>query len=143
MQIPLQVVGLDMRKATLDVCYQVQSQLVQLDVANTPAGFRQLVRRCGTQCLYILEATGPYHLAAATYLVAAGAEVAVVNPLVVRRFIQMHLGKGKSDRKDAQWLPVFRPAAARGTLAAAARRVGGMPPTGAGLGIAHPPANQE
>jgi transposase len=30
--------------------------------------------------------------------------VAVVNPLVVRRFIQMHLGKGKSDRKEAQWL---------------------------------------
>ena len=30
--------------------------------------------------------------------------MAVLNPLVVRRFIQMHLGKGKSDRKDAQWL---------------------------------------
>lgn len=26
------------------------------------------------------------------------------NPLGVWRFIQMHLGKGKSDRKDAQWL---------------------------------------
>jgi transposase len=30
--------------------------------------------------------------------------VSVLNPLVIKRFIQMHLGKGKSDRKDAQWL---------------------------------------
>ena len=35
---------------------------------------------------------------------AAGAQVAMLNPLVVKRFIQMHLGKGKSYRKDAQWL---------------------------------------
>ena len=30
--------------------------------------------------------------------------MAVLNPLVIKRFIQMHLSKGKSDRKDAQWL---------------------------------------
>lgn len=47
---------------------------------------------------------GTYYLAVAYHLVAAGAQVAVLNPLVVKRFIQMHLGKGKSDRKDAQWL---------------------------------------
>jgi transposase len=28
----------------------------------------------------------------------------VLNPLVIKRFIQMHLSKGKSDRKNAQWL---------------------------------------
>jgi transposase len=33
-----------------------------------------------------------------------GGQVALVNPLVIKRFIQMHLGKGKTDRKDAQWL---------------------------------------
>lgn len=51
-----------------------------------------------------MEATGSYYLALAYHLVEQGAQVAVVNPLVIRRFIQMHLGKGKSDRKDAQWL---------------------------------------
>lgn len=30
--------------------------------------------------------------------------MAVLNSLVVQRFIQMRLGQGKSDRKDAQWL---------------------------------------
>jgi transposase len=27
-----------------------------------------------------------------------------VNPLIIKRYIQMHLGKGKSDKKDAQWI---------------------------------------
>ncbi len=75
-----------------------------MEVANTPTGFRQLVRYGGTTSLYVLEATGPYYLAVSYHLVAAGAQVAVLNPLVVKRFIQMYLGKGKSDRKDAQWL---------------------------------------
>jgi transposase len=62
----------------------------------------------------VLEATGTYYLAVAYHLVAAGAEVAVRNPVgvrrfVVRRFIQLHLGKGKSDRKDAPWRLRFGP----------------------------------
>jgi transposase len=27
-----------------------------------------------------------------------------VNPVIIKRYIQMHLGKGKSDKKDAQWI---------------------------------------
>jgi transposase len=51
-----------------------------------------------------MEATGVYYLSLAYDLVEHGAQVAVLNPWVVRRFSQMHLGKGKSDRQDAQWL---------------------------------------
>ncbi|WP_158022781.1 IS110 family transposase [Hymenobacter coccineus] len=98
------VVGIDVSKATVAVCHQVGAHLQHLEVANTPAGFRQLVRCGGAASLYVLEDTGPYYLAVAYHLVAAGAQVAVLNPLVVKRFIQMHLDKGKSDRKDAQWL---------------------------------------
>ena len=43
-------------------------------------------------------------MALAYYLHEHGGQVAVLNPLVIRRFIQMHLSKSKSDRKDAQWL---------------------------------------
>ena len=104
MEVSQVVVGLDVSKDTLAVCYQVGPRLQHQEVANTPAGFRQLVHYGGATSLYVLEATGPYYLAVAYHLVAAGAQVAVLNPLVVKRFIQMHLGKGKSDRKDAQWL---------------------------------------
>jgi len=98
------VVGIDVSKATLAVCYQVDQQLKHLEVSNSKAGFQQLIKVCGTHCLFVMEATGTYNLAAAYYLHEQGGRVAVLNPLVIKRFIQMHLSKGKSDRKDAQWL---------------------------------------
>ncbi|MGI4737472.1 MAG: IS110 family transposase [Janthinobacterium lividum] len=100
----LPVVGLDVSKATLAVCYLHEQQLKQLEVPNDVTSFQRLIRLCGAQCFFVMEATGPYYLAVAYHLVAAGTQVAVLNPLVVKRFIQMHLGKGKSDRQDAQWL---------------------------------------
>jgi transposase len=98
------VVGIDVSKATLAVCYQVEQQLKHLEVSNSKTGFQQLVNTCGAHCLFVMEATGTYNLALAYYLHEQGGQVAVLNPLVIRRFIQMHLSKGKSDRKDAQWL---------------------------------------
>jgi len=103
-QPPLPVVGIDVSKATLAVCYQVQDHVKHLEVSNNKAGFQQLIKACGTHCLFVLEATGTYNLALAYYLHEQGGQVAVLNPLVIKRFIQMHLSKGKSDRKDAQWL---------------------------------------
>ena len=60
------------------------------------------MKTCGAQCLFVMEATGTYYLALAYYLHEQGGQVAVFNPLIIKRFIQMHLSKGKSDRKDAQ-----------------------------------------
>ncbi|MBO2034024.1 IS110 family transposase [Siccationidurans ginsengisoli] len=100
----LPVVGLDVSKATVAVCYQVNEQLKHLEISNTKAGFQQLVKACSGQCRFVMEATGTYNLALAYYLHEQGGQVVVLNPLVIKRFIQMHLGKGKSDRKDAQWL---------------------------------------
>jgi len=116
MKPPLPVVGLDVRKATRAVCHQPGAQVQHLEVPNAPAGLREQGRRCGARRLYGLEATGTYYLAVAYHLAAAGAEVAVVHPLVVRRFLQRPLGKGKSDRKDAPWLLRLgqQPAPARG-----------------------------
>ena len=97
----LPVVGLDVSKATLAVCYQVDELVKHLEVSNNKAGFPQLVKADGAHCRFVMEATGTYHLALAYYLHEQGGEVAVRNPLVIKRFIQMHLSKGKSDRKDA------------------------------------------
>jgi len=100
----LPVVGLDVSKASLAVCYQQDQQVRHLEVGNDKAGFAQLLHACGTQSLFVMEATGTYYLALAYYLHEQGGQVAVLNPLVIKRFIQMHLSKTKSDRKDAQWL---------------------------------------
>jgi transposase len=102
--LPRPVVGLDVSKASFAVCYQVGPQLKHLEVPNTKAGFRQLVKQGGAHGLFVLEATGTYNLCLAYYLQEQGGQVAVRNPFVIKRFLQMPLGKGKSDRKDAQWL---------------------------------------
>ncbi|OUJ68950.1 IS110 family RNA-guided transposase [Hymenobacter crusticola] len=102
--LPFPVVGIDVSKDTLAVCYHVADQVKHLEVSNSKAGFQHLIKACGAHCRFVMEATGTYNLALAYYLHEQGGQVAVLNPLVIKRFIQMHLSKGKSDRKDAQWL---------------------------------------
>lgn len=98
------VVGIDVSKETLAVCYSLEGRDQHLEVSNNTAGFRELIRRCGTGSTYIMEATGAYYMQLAYFLAAKGAPVSVINPVVIKRFVQMHLGKGKSDKKDAQWI---------------------------------------
>jgi len=47
--LSLPVVGIDVSKATLAVCYHPTDQPVKhLEVSNSKAGFQQLVKACGT-----------------------------------------------------------------------------------------------
>ena len=48
-----------------------------------------------------MEATGYYHYCLAQYLYDLGYIVSVVNPLAVKRFVQMKLSKIKTDKSDA------------------------------------------
>jgi transposase len=101
---PLPVVGLDVSKASLAVCSHLDHRVRHLEGSNDKAGFAQIIQLCGAQSLFVLEATGTYYLALAYYLHEQGGQVVVLNPLIIRRFIQMHLGKSKTDRKEAHWL---------------------------------------
>ena len=83
----LPIVGLDVSKATLAVCYHMNELVKHLEVSNNKAGFQQLVKAYGTHCRFVMEATGTYNLALAYYLHEQGGEVAVLNPLVINRFI--------------------------------------------------------
>jgi transposase len=49
-----------------------------------------------------MEATGYYHYRLAQFLFKQGVLVSVVNPLSVKRFIQMKLAKVKTDKSDAK-----------------------------------------
>ena len=98
------VVGIDVSKDSLAISYLAEEKVQHVEKENNPAGFKQLLKQCGTESLYVMEATGIYYLHLAYYLFEHGAQVVVVNPVVIKRYIQMHLGKGKSDKKDAQWI---------------------------------------
>jgi transposase len=98
------VIGIDVSKKTLAVCFPLADKLQHLEVSNNKAGFKQLLQQCSIDSVYVMEATGAYYMQLAYYLHEQGAKIAVINPVVIKRFIQMHLGKGKSDKKDAQWI---------------------------------------
>ncbi|PIQ29485.1 MAG: hypothetical protein COW63_12805 [Bacteroidetes bacterium CG18_big_fil_WC_8_21_14_2_50_41_14] len=54
-----------------------------------------------------MEATGYYHLQLAYFLVEKHFKVSIVNPLSVKRFIQMKLSKIKTDKSDARMIRLY------------------------------------
>ena len=51
-----------------------------------------------------MEATGVYYIRLAFYLHSQGCELSVVNAIAIKRYIQMHLERNKTDKKDAGWI---------------------------------------
>ena len=98
------VIGIDVSKDTLAICFLLNGKVQHQEITTIKAGFQKLVKSCEQDCLFIMEATGAYYMQLAYFLYKQGAKVAVVNPVVIKRYIQMHLGKGKSDKKDAHWI---------------------------------------
>jgi len=54
------VVGIDVSKKTLAVCHLVAGKPQHLEVENAKAGFQKLIKICGPESLYVMEATGSY-----------------------------------------------------------------------------------
>jgi transposase len=94
--------GIDVSGETIDVCIQKPgSDYVQLSLPNSPKGFKALLQQSGKDYYFVLEATGVYHLGLVFYLHQFKCACSVVNALQIKRYIQMHLERNKSDRKDA------------------------------------------
>lgn len=55
----------------------------------------------------VMEATGCYYQGLATWLYSQSIHVSVVNPLSVKRFIQMRLKTSKTDKLDAQMIRMY------------------------------------
>ena len=100
-------IGIDVSKATLDVACFLDGSWRDHRFSNDLKGFKALIKLAGKDSLFVMEASGPYYLQLALFLSAQGAEVSVVNPLVVKRFSQMRLIRAKTDRKDAQTIAQY------------------------------------
>jgi len=94
-----EIYGIDISKDVFDV-YNESSGHVQFK--NTETGFKSLLRSLPKTALVVMEATGYYHYRLAQFLHSKGVLVSVVNPLSVKRFIQMKLAKVKTDKSDAK-----------------------------------------
>lgn len=96
-------IGIDISKKNFDVSINRKSRRF----ANTSAGFAALVQQLPSDAYCVMEATGTYGYSLAEYLVAHGYRVAVVNPLRIKRYGQMHLRRHKTDRADAALIAQF------------------------------------
>lgn len=99
--------GIDVAKEQLDIAVDGCKQSWQ--VANTPEGFRELVRLMRQhQVVRIgLEATGGYEREVVEYLRAAGMAVLVLQPRQVRAYAVAKSRHAKTDRIDAQLIAAF------------------------------------
>lgn len=97
--------GIDVSHTKLDVCYQNNlGELFHLQVGNNNKGFEKILEHTGPDYHFVMEATGVYYIRLAFYLHAQGCKQSVVNALSIKRYIQMHLERNKSDKKDAAWI---------------------------------------
>lgn len=97
--------GIDVSNTKLDICYQNNlGELFHLVVSNNNQGFNKILEHTGTDYHFVMEATGVYYIRLAFFLHAQGCCISVINALSVKRFIQMHLERNKTDKKDAMWI---------------------------------------
>jgi transposase len=94
-----EIFGIDISKDVFDV-YSLEKG--HHHFANNETGFKQFIKKLSKDSLVVMEATGYYHYCLAQYLYEKGYVVSVVNPLSVKRFIQMKLSKVKTDKSDAK-----------------------------------------
>ncbi len=93
------IYGIDISKNVFDVYCQGTGHY-QLN--NDEKGFKSFLKDLPNTALVVMEATGYYHYRLAQFLHKNGVLVSVVNPLSVKRFIQMKLAKVKTDKSDAK-----------------------------------------
>ena len=94
-----QIYGVDISKGVFDV---VNSMGEHFQFKNNVSGFKSFLKILMKEDLVVMEATGYYHYRLAQFLYEKGIKVSVVNPLSVKRFIQMKLSKIKTDKSDAK-----------------------------------------
>jgi len=94
-----EIYGVDISKDKFDV---MNTKTVHSEFSNDVKGFKKFTKSLTKQTLVVMEATGYYHYCLAQYLYGEGYLVSVVNPLSVKRFIQMKLSKIKTDKSDAK-----------------------------------------
>lgn len=94
-----EIFGVDISKDFFDVVDQSDRHD---QFGNDAKEFSKFKKTLPANALVVMEATGYYHFLLAQYLSKEGFQCAVVNPLSIKRFIQMKLAKVKTDKADAK-----------------------------------------
>ena len=98
------VLGIDISKDVFDVI-NIKDQHFQFQ--NSSKGFREFKKILTSDSVCVMEATGYYHLKLAYFLLEHRIKVSIVNPLSIKRFVQMKLSKIKTDKADAKMIRLY------------------------------------
>ncbi len=96
-----QMFGIDISKEVFDVYSDKEGHL---QFNNDPKGFKAFAKALSSNAHCVMESTGSYHQRLALFLFENGVRVSIVNPLSIRRYIEMKLIHVKTDRSDAYWI---------------------------------------
>ena len=97
-------IGIDISKNVFDV---IDEKGVHIVYSNNHKGFKIFLKKLSETSLCVMEATGYYYSQLAYFLLDNEIPVCVVNPLSVKRFIQMKLVKVKTDKADAKMIQLY------------------------------------
>ena len=96
--------GIDISKDVFDVVGPSENHH---QFKNDPSGFKAFGKLLDGSSHCVMEATGSYYQGLATWLFSQSIDVSVVNPLSVKRFIQMRLKTSKTDKMDALMIRLY------------------------------------
>lgn len=96
--------GLDISKDVFDVCDDTRNYY---QFKNSLSGFKKLLKLLDNNTVCVMEATGYYHVRLSYYLLDHGFKVSIVNPLKIKRYIQMELCKVKTDKSDSKMIQLY------------------------------------
>lgn len=96
--------GIDISKDVFDV---MDMHDHHFQFQNSRKGFKEFKKILSSDSVSVMEATGYYHLKLAYFLLDNSFKVSIVNPLSVKRFVQMKLSKIKTDKADAKMIRLF------------------------------------
>jgi transposase len=96
--------GIDISKDVFDVMDQMNNHH---QFTNNQRGFKSFLKLLDDSSHCVMEATGYYHVKFAYFLLENNIRVSVENPLSVKRFIQMHLSKIKTDKSDSKMICLY------------------------------------
>ena len=101
-------IGIDVSKRKSTVAMMnVMGEILQLpfEVEHSQNGVKELLDLIKDyrkdQVRFIMEATGIYHVGLLNELQKQGYFVHVANPLLIKKYFDAEIRKGKTDRKDA------------------------------------------
>jgi len=94
-------IGIDISKIVFDVW---SLKFGHKQFKNNPEGFEKFLLLLDSDCWCIMEYTASYYQQLAVFLHENKVPVSVINPLVIKRFIQMKLQHNKTDKSDAKMI---------------------------------------